>query len=180
MRTWWALPAIVLSVAVAVQAQDGCLELLQGMELPKRVKTRGKPKFMKWEDIDKALNEAAERLKGSDCSLRFEQIFAVKEKEEVWFPLTNSVVRLVPEESLVGLPVFTRGGDELGRYESRIRYERAGDLYASKSYTLYYFQYRSSDGKLHAVGERLLLDEFGVPWSQLKSRVALQPEEGER
>lgn len=164
---------LTVGIGTLLAAQDPCETTVQELKLPRRIKTRGEPKMMRWEDVDKVLNEAAKRLGDQPCKLRFRDLFYVKEKEEVWFPLTNSVVRLVPDESLAGLPVSTREGVELGPYVGKVRYERAGNLYAVRSYSLYYFQYRGSDERIHAVGERLLLDEFGVPWSQLQDRVAL-------
>ncbi|GAB4251969.1 MAG: hypothetical protein Kow00109_27580 [Acidobacteriota bacterium] len=170
-----AFLAIILAAWMGplAAAPGPCQAVLQDLKLPRRIKTRGKPKMMRWEDIDKVLNEVDRRLRDHSCELRFRDLFYVKEKEEVWFPLTNSVVRLVPEESLVGLPVYTKEGVELGPFAGKVRYERAGNLYAVRSYSLYYFQYRGGDDKIHAVGERLLLDEFAIPWSRLQERTAL-------
>ena len=155
-------------------AQD-CQSVLQEMKLPQKLKTRGKPKVLKWEDIDKTLNSVDQALQGKSCSFTFAQLFSTKQ-EEARFPLTNSVIRLVPEESLANLKVFTREGDELGKYVGRVRYERSGGLYARDSYSLFYFQYEDLEGGTESVGSRLLLDEFTVPWSDLSGRVAVSTE----
>ncbi|UCF37713.1 MAG: hypothetical protein JSU96_02275 [Acidobacteriota bacterium] len=152
-------------------AQD-CASVAAQMKLPKKIKTRGKPKVVKWEDVDKVLAELTERLQGSQCSLTFAQVFNPKGKEEeLNFPLTNNLIRIAPENTFEGLPVKTKEGDLLGPYLGRARYERSGGLYASGGYSLYYFQYQREGGQPQSVGNRLLLGDFTVPWAGLKDKV---------
>lgn len=155
-----------------VQAED-CQDLLREMELPEELDTRGKPRVAEWEEVDKILNEVVQRLEGRSCRLTFGQIFRT-DREELFFPLTNSVVRIVPEDAFNGTTVYTNEGTELGPYVGRVRYERSGNLYAQTSYSLFYFQYRGSDDKLHSVGSQLLLDSFVVEWEDIKDLTAVE------
>ena len=107
------------------------------------------------------------------CKLKFEEIFRT-DKEELYIPLTNNLVRVVPETILEGLPVFNQSGERLGEYDSRVRYQRSGGLYATDSYTLYYFQYKDPEGDVESSGNHLLLDDYLVPWSDLSERIALR------
>lgn len=166
----WVLILMLLGVPY-VEAAD-CQAVATELKLPRKLKTRGKPKMLRWEDVDKTLNALSQRLQGSACSFTFAQVFSYG-KDDALFPLTNSMIRIAPEDALSGLAVITKEGDELGPFEGRVRYERAGGLYARQSYSLYHFQYKGSDGQLHAVGSRLLLDEFGVKWTDLQNRVAI-------
>mgnify|MGYP001817836998 CR=1 FL=1 len=56
---------------------DSCEELAADLKLPKKMKTRGKPKVAKWEDVDKMLSELSERIAGTDCRLTLERSFAI-------------------------------------------------------------------------------------------------------
>ncbi len=170
MRRVAAFLTLAILATPLLAAQD-CQDVVLEMKLPRKLKTRGKPRMGRWEVVDKTLNELSQRLQGKSCRLTFGQIFD-NGRDDVLFPLTNTVVRIVPEESLSGLTVITREGNELGPYQGRVRFDRSGGLYALDKYTLYYFQYRGSDSQVHAAGTRLLLDEFGVRWSELRNRVA--------
>ncbi len=172
----FVVPLVVFLMFGGVVRSDSCAELVADLKLPKKMKTRGKPKIAKWEDVDKMLSELSERFDGTDCKLTFGEIFRHKD-EKVYFPLTNTAIRIAPEEAFTGLVVFAKEGFELGPYVGRVRYERSGGLYARKSYQLYYFQYRDSDQKNQSVGNRLLLDEFVVKWPDLLDRVAVEPGE---
>ena len=170
------VPLVVVFMLGGVAWPDSCQELAADLKLPKKMKTRGKPKVAKWEDVDKMLSELSERIAGTDCRLTFGEIFRHKD-EDVYFPLTNSAIRIVPEDAFTGLTVFTKEGFELGPYSGRVKYERSGGLYARKSYQLYYFQYQDSSGKMQSVGNRLLLDDFVVKWPDLMDRTAIASEE---
>ncbi len=175
---WMGLILLLAANLVSPMAAQDCRTVLKEMKLPKKLKTRGKPKVLKWEDIDKVLNDIDLRLQGQTCSFTFGQLFSTK-NEDAYFPLTNSLIRLVPESALSKLKVFNKEGDELGQFVGKVRYERTGGLYARDSYILYYFQYEASNGELESVGgqgSQLLLDAFTAPWSELKDRVALSTE----
>ena len=111
------------------------------------------------------------------CELKFEEIFRT-DKEELYIPLTNNLVRVVPETILDGLPVFNQSEERLGEYDSRVSYQRSGGLYATDSYTLYYFQYKDTEGDVESSGNHLLLDEYLVLWSDLSERVAMNTSSG--
>jgi hypothetical protein len=51
-------------------------------------------------------------------------------------------------------------------------------LYATDSYTLYYFQYKDTEGDVESSGNHLLLDEYLVLWSDLSERVAMNTSRG--
>jgi hypothetical protein len=175
---WMGFILLLVANALAPVVAQDCPEVLREMKLPKKLKTRGKPKVLKWEDVDGVLNDVDKKLQGDTCSFAFNQLFSTKNKD-AYFPLTNSVIRLVPEASLTGLKVFNNEGDELGTFAGKVRYERTGGLYARRSYVLYYFQFEDSNGQLQSVGgqsSQLLLDRFTVRWSELKGRVALSTE----
>jgi hypothetical protein len=158
-------------VAPAVAAQD-CQSLLREMKLPRKVGTQGKPRVIKWQDVDKTLNDVEKALQGKSCTFTFAQLFRTKH-EEALFPLTNSVVRIVPEASFQGMMVRTRAGDELGEYGGSFRYDRSGGGFALSRYSLVSFQYRDSQGEYHTAGSDLLIDQYGVPWEKLQGKVAI-------
>ena len=175
---WMGLILLLVANALSPVVAQDCPKVLREMKLPKKLKTRGKPKVLKWEDVDGVLNDVDKKLQDDACSVTFDQLFSSK-NEDAYFPLTNSVIRLVPEASLKGLKVFNNEGDELGTFAGKVRYERTGGLYARSSYVLYYFQFEDSNGQLQSVGgqsSHLLLDRFTVSWSELKGRVALSTE----
>jgi hypothetical protein len=149
-----------------------CVNLLQEMKLPDKVGTRGKPRMIKWQEVDKALNELSKQLQGKSCSFTFAQLFRTKH-DDALFPLTNSVMRIVPEKSFEGMMVKTREGDELGEFGGRFRFDRSGGGYALNHYSLVSFQYRGDDGKFHTVGTDLLMDQYGVAWAKLRNKVAI-------
>jgi len=162
---------IVLVLGLPLAAQD-CQSVLLSSKLPRKAKTQGSPKMVKWEVVDKVLNQVTAELQGKACRFTFGELFKVKD-DGVLFPLTNSLIRIVPESSLVGLAVTTEEGNPLGRYEGRVLYEHTGGGYAKDRYQLYHFQYQDSSGEMHAVGKQLLMGSFGVEWGALKDKVAI-------
>ncbi|PYV15671.1 MAG: hypothetical protein DMG07_09275 [Acidobacteria bacterium] len=168
--------------------------------LPCRIKTRGKPKMLRWEEVDRCLNTAAGRvdwpalareLESIRAAVRvvpaiefnaaveaslsaqaqsFEKVFAVKDDESL-LPLTNSVLKFIPQDSLQNLPVFNRVGDEVGTFLGPYSYERTGGLASANTYRLTLFQYTDRNGNVQSANDKLLLDSFGVPWK----RAAAQP-----
>lgn len=173
MKLGWIFCLIFASVCVAASASN-CETLLADLELPKRVKTDGRHDVAKWQDIDKLLNELAQVSEGTNCNFTFSEIFRIEEESPL-FPLTNSVIRVVPEESLKGVPVFNKEAEKIGSFAGQVRYERTGGLYARRSYTIYYFQYEREDGKLDSAGGggQLLLDRYLTKWGDIKANVAI-------
>ena len=160
---------------------------------PCKVRGRGKPKMMRWEQVDRCLNDAvnkvdwvafsrqlesarsnAKEIPASDFNaavdasllehaLPYESVFAIK-SDKILLPLTNSVLRYVPPESLMGLPVTDKAGTEVGTFSGLYSYERSGGLASANMFRLVLFQYTDRNGKAQSSPDRLLLDSFGVPW----------------
>ncbi len=156
---------------------DDCRELSESMRMPVKLKRRGKPSRARWEQIDKVLTGLREKAGGRVCALTFEQVFRTK-REELLVPLTNNLLKTVPEQALQGLAVMDQKGEPLGEYVGRVTYEKTGGLVGRKSYVLYYFQFRDSEGQMQSTGNRLLLDYFLVRWADLKGRVAIDTRAG--
>ncbi len=171
MKRWFVLFAALVTNPVVLFAED-CASVAADLKLPQNLRSGGNPRILRWQQVDKALNELTQRLEGMECQFTFGELFRVR-RDDVLFPLTNSVIRIAPEGTFAGLPIVTRDGLELGEYENRVRYERSGGLYARESYSLYYFQYRDDEDKIHSVGSRLLLGEFAVPWKEVADQVAV-------
>ena len=171
---WWGFCGLALAqVSSSPHGQEACATVLEGKDLPTKFKTRGPLQRARWEQIDEVLTGLREDLQGIDCEIKFQEIFRT-DKEELYIPLTNNLVRLVPEATLKGVPIFDQSGERLGEFENRVSYNRSGGLYRVESYTLYYFQFKDTQGELQSSGNHLLLDDFLVPWSDLAERVAME------
>ena len=160
-------------------AGPACDSILSDLKVPAKLKTRGKPKRARWENVDKVITRVREAVEDKDCSLTLEQLFRVR-RQEIFFPLTNNVLRTVPEESLQGVSIYSNDGERLGEFSNIVPYHRSGGLYAVKGYTLHYFQYKDQEGGLHSSGTDLLLDNFLLKWAEIKDRIVIstpsQPE----
>ncbi len=164
-------------------------------EFPCKMGTGGKPKMINWKDVEKCLNEAEERIdwealtqhieallqEGSFTraemyeavessmsahAISYDRVFSVKKKEAL-LPLSNTILKFLPEDSLMDLPVFSkRLKEKIGTFAGAFTYERSGGLSAANTYRLSLFQYRDTKGDLQtpSLQNRLLLDSFGVPW----------------
>ncbi len=172
---FWGLA--LAQIAPFLHGQETCATVLREKKLPVKFKTRGSLQRARWEQVDEVLTGLSEDLRGMRCEIKFEEIFRT-DKEELYVPLTNNLVRVVPETLLKGLPVFNQSGELLGEYESRVTYQRTGGLYATDSYILYYFLYKDTEGEVESSGNHLLLDEFLVLWSDLSERIALSTSGG--
>jgi len=171
--------AIAWVAASGLVWADSCQEVLEAVEAPQRLKTRGKPKRARWEKVDEVLADVSRQLESRECEFTFRQLFDVREKDQVLFPITNSVLRLSPDGVFEGLTIFMPEGDALGDFAGRFRYERSGGLQVGKSYSLTIFQYRGADGQLHSSGHDLLLDRFLVRWSEIEGRTAFKASDTE-
>ncbi|MEJ2108751.1 MAG: hypothetical protein P8Z37_02345 [Acidobacteriota bacterium] len=169
-------------------------------EFPCKPGTDGKPRMIKWQDLDKCLNDANERvdwesLAGQIETLRTEErvlrqdVSPVVEKalsahlipysrvlsvnrKDVLLPLTNTVLKFFPSNTLEGLPVFDRKlKKQIGKFFSTFTYEKTGGLSAATTYRLYMFQYTDLTGDLEApiISGGLLLDSYGVPWEDIST-----------
>jgi len=175
------LMSLVLTAQAAGQQmatrpeKGSCEELTLKYKLPKDVGKRKGPDRLKWEDVDKLLTGMREELPGRECQFTFGALFQVKPKKDrpLYFPLTNNVIRTVPENALEGVQVYDLEGKPLGRYDSRVPHEKSGGGLAKKSYTLFSFQFKNPSGEFESVGGRLLLDEFLIKWDDIKDKVAI-------
>ena len=149
---------------------EGCLSVLQERKLPVRLKTRGRVETARWEQVDEVLAGLDRDRRTFDCEFQFNELFET-DQDELYIPLTNNLVRTVPESSLAGLTVFNPSQEVLGKYVSRVKYTRTGGLVRTDSYTLYYFQYQDSEGEIHTSGSQLLLDSYRVRWSDVAEHV---------
>lgn len=169
-------PLWILLILTALQpwapAADGCEILAGRLKFPVKLKTRGKPPRARWEQVDAVVTQLRNQLQGKQCEFTFQQVFR-SDRTELYFPLTNNLVRTVPEEALKGLKIYGRQGEDLGQYQNRVVYEKSGGLYARQAYSLYYFQFLDLEGQLQSTGNRLLLDDFLVRWEDLKARVLI-------
>lgn len=152
---------------------EGCLSVLEERKLPVKLKPRGRVETARWEQVDEVLAGLDRDHKTFDCEFKFNELFET-DREELDIPLTNNLVRTVPESSLAGLAVFNRSQERLGEFVGRVKYTRTGGLVRTDSYTLYYFQYQDSGGEIHTSGSQLLLDSYRVRWSDVAERVGFK------
>lgn len=135
--------------------------------------------LVKWESHAEALRKIREeeRVSREDLALAveaaltahalsYDKIFLVKEKEEgvALLPLSNSLLKFLPENSLEDLAVYGKNGDLLGIFTGTYSFERSGGLELLTGYSMTHFQYTDLRGNMQAPSERFLLDSYGVPW----------------
>lgn len=167
--------------------------------LPCRIKGRGKPKRFRWEEVDRCLNEAVSRVDWAALSatlegiraanksvtetefiasveasisagaLAFDKVFTTKD-EGILVPLTNSLLKFLPPDSLVGLAVTDKAGTQVGTFAGTYSYDRSGGLATANQFRLTLFQYTDRSGNVQAASGRLLLDTYGVPWEEARSQ----------
>ena len=169
----WILNTALLLVLIsnplwAAQCETITVEL----DLPVKAKTRGKPRIIRWELVDKTMDRL-DKLEDAEpgCRMTFSQVFR-NDRDDIYLPLTNTLIRLAPEGTFNGLKFYSRDGVEQGTYEQRVEYEKTGGLYARRSYKIYIFQYTTPSGRLMKVGPQLLLDNFIIKWDDVKDRIA--------
>ncbi|HTY64714.1 MAG TPA: hypothetical protein VMG30_20870 [Acidobacteriota bacterium] len=159
---------------------------------PCKLKAGGKPKILSWQTAEKCLNNAYERVDWAGISGRlreikerggiesvdfqsaieasltahavpFNGVFKVEEKD-VLLPLSNSVLKFLPVDSLMGLPVTDKTGKKVGSFSGVYTFEKVGEFSGiMQRHSL--FQYTDANGKMQSSSDRLLLDSFGVPWN---------------
>ncbi|MGH9339237.1 MAG: hypothetical protein ACRD1R_06565 [Acidobacteriota bacterium] len=155
-----------------------CVSEIKGLKLPVEVKTDGNPPVARWAQVDETLTRLRESLPASDCQVTFGEIFRT-DKRDLYIPLTNNLIRTVPEETLKDLTIYNTEAEELGHFANRVVFERSGGGYALSSYKLYYFQFRDQSGKLQSSGNRQFIDMatgdplFLIKWEELKERTAI-------
>jgi len=160
-------------------------------KFPCKLKSGGDPRMLRWHDVGKCLDSAydlvdwddiSNRLKEirKDYGLQSEELMAVVESSlnaqalpysrvfnvkdvEALLPLSNSLLKFLPEGSLQDLPVFSKSGDRIGTFSGVYSFEKMGTISGAPN-QLVLFQYTDPKGNVHGSSERLLLDSFGVPW----------------
>jgi len=102
----------------------------------------------------------------TDHALTFDKVFLVNGKEEgdALLPLSNSLLKFLPENSLSDLTLYNKKGELLGVLIGAYSFERSGGLEFLTGYNMVSFQYTDLIGIMQAPGERFLLDSYGVPW----------------
>jgi len=152
----------------------------------------GEGKMLSWKTVDKCLNEANDRVDWETLALRIQKIqedggyrkdaiapvieaslaahaipynkvFRVKEPRAL-LPLSNSLLKFLPGNSLLDLPVYDRSGSRVGTFAGIYVFEKFGEISGTtQRHTL--FQYTDLNGKMQASQDRLLLDSFGITWN---------------
>jgi hypothetical protein len=173
-------------------------------QLPCTVKTSGKPKLIRWQDVDKCLNNAAGNINWNELSgqlralkagargltesafltavdssisaraVAFDKVFIVKDPQAL-LPLTHSLLKYLPPDSLQDLEVYEGSGTAIGTFAGVYLTERPGGLLGNSNYRLARFQYKDKNGDLHAATDNLHLLSSGVPsygvrWSDAMSQ----------
>ena len=133
--------------------------------MPLRVKVSGKPRAAHWGRVNKILGEyllESSRLEGCDAS--FQEIFSPA-RQDAYFPVLSNLLQLVPEKSLMGLPVFHQDGTLMGHFENLVIFKKRGNY----NYSRYYFQFRDGNDQLQSAGNPNLIDiSKGKPLFLLK------------
>lgn len=173
----WAQSDATAPAGVSGPAAQGVLAKFK----PLKVKARGSHRVLRFEEIDRRLADLAAWLEtdqaavldpeapaGGPDTLRFADLF-VPARPDTLFPLTNSVVRYVPESSLAGLTVFDSAGVAVGTFSNKYIYTRQGE----RRFTLHFFQYQTAAGTLRRTGPDLLLDRFSIRWQELADKPCL-------
>ena len=160
-------------------------------KFPCELKADGNPKMLHWQSADKCLNRAYERVDWENISMRFREIQEKSRIESADFlsaveaslsahavvygrvftviddkallPLSNSVLKFLPADSLGGLPVTDKTGKKIGTFSGTYTFEKMGEISgAIQRHSL--FQYTDAHGNIQSSSDRLLLDSFGVSW----------------
>jgi hypothetical protein len=102
-------------------------------------------------------------------ALTFDRVFVVKDPETL-VPLTNSLLKFLPADSLLNLPVYGKAGTQVGTFMGTYSYERTGGLASANKYSLVLFQYADRNGNVQPAGDKLLLDSFGISWKEAQGQ----------
>jgi hypothetical protein len=106
-------------------------------------------------------------------AISYDKVFMVKQ-EKALLPLSNSLLKFLPSDSLVGLPVYDRKGTLLGAFSGAYAMERSGGSGAVNSYRIVNFQYTDLKGSMQAPTDAFLLDSYGVPWKDARSQMGFR------
>jgi hypothetical protein len=168
------------------------------VKFPCKLSTAGKAKMGNWKNVENCVNPAHDlvdwdvlseelwkiREQGRyqtedmiavmDASLTaqaipYEKVFTVKQ-EKALLPLSNSLLKFLPPDSLAGLPVYDKQGSKLGTFAGSYATEKSGGLESLRSYRMLSFQYDDLRGNIQTPTDQFLLDRYGVPWQDAKAQ----------
>ena len=116
---------------------------------------------------------AAVEVSLTENALLFNSVFIVNEKDVGFalLPLSNSLLKFLPEDSLAELTVHDKKGELLGVFVGPYSFERSGGLEILSGYYIVSFQYTDLRGNVQTPGERFLLDSYGVPWRDARPQL---------
>jgi len=102
----------------------------------------------------------------TEQAFSYDKVFRVNAREEgtALLPLSNSLLKFLPEDSLVGLAVSRNNGELIGTFLGTYPFEQGGGLTFLTEYRRMSFQYTDLRGNPQAPTDRFLIDSFGVPW----------------
>ncbi|HSW39296.1 MAG TPA: hypothetical protein VLL97_07380 [Acidobacteriota bacterium] len=175
--------------AVIVQAYESASQ-----QFPCRIRTGGKNRMLRRADLDRCLNYANNRVDWDSLSksiqeirlrhglqefdmidmvetslsrhaIPYNRILDIRD-ERALVPLSNSLLKFLPEGSFDDMPVYSREGELLGTFSGIYSFEKRGGLSSAESFQMKYFQYTDFKGNIHTPAERFLLDSYAVPWKE--------------
>jgi hypothetical protein len=167
-------------------------------KFPCKLSVSGKAKMGNWKDVENCVNPAHDRVDWESFAaeiqkvrdqgryqamdvaaaieasttaqaIPYDKVFVVK-VENTLLPLSNSFLKFLPADSLMGLPVYDKKGSLMGTFAGPYAREKSGGLETLNSYRMVNFQYTDLKGMMQAPTEKFLLDSFGVPWKEAKSQ----------
>jgi hypothetical protein len=106
-------------------------------------------------------------------AISYDRVFRVKQ-EKALLPLSNSLLKFLPPDSLAGLPVYDRNGSLMGTFSGVYAMEKSGTSEAVNSYRMVSFQYTDLKGNMQAPTDTFLVDSFGVPWEAARSQLGFR------
>jgi hypothetical protein len=171
-------------------------------KFPCKLGTAGKAKMGNWKNVENCVNPAHDlvdweslaaeiqkirdqgRYASEDMvstieasltaqAISYDKVFTVKQ-EKALLPLSNSLLKFLPSNSLAGLPVYDREGSLLGTFSGPYASEKSGRSETVKSYRMVSFQYTDLKGNMQAPTDTFLVDSFGVPWKDAKSQTGFR------
>jgi hypothetical protein len=173
-------------------------------KFPCKLTSAGKPKMLHLQQVDTCLNAASDRVDWEAMSsqlqkirqsdripwaelvsvvessmaahaLSYDKVFKVKDTKAL-LPLTNSLLKFLPPDSIQNVPVMMKSGEKVGTFAGVYTFERTGELAAANTYKLSIFQYTDLKGELQSPtsSNRLLRDRYGVPWKDVASQPGFQ------
>jgi hypothetical protein len=165
------------------------------VKFPCTLKTQGTAKILSWQTVSKCLNAANDRVQWEDLSLQIQEIrkerryqdaeiysalesslsahaipysevFQVKDAEAL-LPLSSSLLKFLPADSLQDLPVYDGEGARIGTFAGIFVVEKVGD-YSGRTLKHARFQYTDPSGGMHTPSEQLLMDSYAIRWKEAK------------